>query len=745
MLETKLVRPILRSDLVRRRALIDRLLTSRERPVVAVFAPAGFGKTTLLAQWADADDRPFAWYRADERDSDPATLLSGIAATLDRVAPLDPDVLAAIAGPGRTIWTRAFPRLAGAVATLDPFVLVVDEVDRITEREALDEVVSIIVHLARGSQVAVAGRSGGSFPIARLTTHGEVLAIGREELALDKAETRAVVMTAGARLDERSLAELHGRTEGWAAGVYLAAIAARSGRMRSTAPGSPDRLIDEYVRSEILERLSPDDLEFMLRTSVLEDLEGGLCDAVVGQQGSGVVLDRLERSNQLLVAQDADRAWYRYHAILRDLLRAELRRRDPTAHEALLRRASAWYEEHGATDTAIEYAIAAGDTDRAGRLVLAVAQIASNAGHGDTLVRWLDWLETRDVGQRYPELAAIAAMTVALGGDAARSARWVEVLERAPTTDGSDARVAGLAALVRVIIARGGPAAVTTDAATAVSLLGDDPAWVPAAHLSVAIAALLRGEVEAADVALVRTVEEWERHRTANNSAIMALAARARIAIDRGDWAAAEALTRRARSIALRAGLGETSVAAPVDVLGARLAIHHGAIAQARASLAHAQRLLAHLGWSFPWLAVSTHLDMARARIALGDGPGARTMISEAREVLARRPDLGTLRTETADVEARVRVLEAGIVGASSLTASELRLLPLLTTHLSFREIGDRLVVSHNTVKTQAISIYRKLEATSRSEAIDRAVALGLLESSGSRPDRTMSAGASGR
>ena len=173
--------------------------------------------------------------------------------------------------------------------------------------------------------------------------------------------------------------------------------------------------------------------------------------------------------------------------------------------------------------------------------------------------------------------------------------------------------------------------------------------------------------------------------------------------------------------IALSNGLDEQAAAAAADAVNARVAIHHGATEQARTDATHARRLRTLLTAAAPWLAIRVRLDLIRVDLALGDTGGARTILSEVKEILHRCPDMGTLVTEAAELEGRVKTLRGGVPSASTLTLAELRLLPLLTTHLSFREIGERLFVSQNTVKTQAISIYRKLEASSRSEAVARA------------------------
>jgi LuxR family transcriptional regulator, maltose regulon positive regulatory protein len=201
------------------------------------------------------------------------------------------------------------------------------------------------------------------------------------------------------------------------------------------------------------------------------------------------------------------------------------------------------------------------------------------------------------------------------------------------------------------------------------------------------------------------------------------------LALDRGDLARAEAELRGADEFLSGQPIEEYSTAALRQAAGARLALARGQAASARELLVRAMRMRAHLSSAIPWYCVQTQLELARSHIALADMDGARTLLREADDVIQRRPELGTLPRQARELRADLASAPSLDHGwASTLTAAELRLLPLLTTHLSFREIAERLYVSRNTVKSQAISVYRKLDASSRSEAIERAVQLGLVD-----------------
>ncbi len=314
--------------------IVERL-AGIETPAIVITAPAGYGKSIALAQWADADARPVAWLTIDDRDRDPAVLLRGIAAALQRLAPLDRATLDALLAPGGNVWTTAVPRLGAMIAGRGPSIIVLDDVDRLDD-DAVALVIGVMELLPAGWQLALAGRSGGRFPVARLAARGQLTPLGRDELALDPIETGRVAAASGIKLDGSDVRDLLARTEGWAAGVYLAALATRERRTLSVSgsPEAPDRLIEDYFRSELLGALAPADADLLLYSSVLERVNGSLCDTVLGRSGSGSALDRLERENLFVIALDRDRTWFRYHHLLSDVLRAELARRRSGRHSA---------------------------------------------------------------------------------------------------------------------------------------------------------------------------------------------------------------------------------------------------------------------------------------------------------------------------------------------------------------------------------------------------------------------------
>ena len=706
---------------------------SRGAPVLFMSAGPGWGKTTLLAQWASRSQRQFAWVDVDERDNDPIVLLTYVAAALDRVSGLDQSVFEALASPGASVEGTVVPRLGAALATMDgEVVLVLDDLHLLANRTCLDAVAALARHVPDGSQLALSARGGPALPLGALRARGLALEIGPDELRMDEAEADQLLSAAGVDLPDEQIAELVEHTEGWSAGLYLAALSIRARGVKSqgaAAFSGSDRLVSDYLRSEALAHLPGDELRFLTCTAVLERMSGPLCDAVLEQSGSVEMLESLARSNLFLVPLDTNREWYRYHHLFQEMLRSELQRAEPDLVPLLLARAADWCEANGQPEKAIEYALEAGDVDRARLLFEQWGPPVYQSGRAATAERWLRWLEQHGAVERNALVAVLGGLIAAAQGQPAEAERFAEAAERA-SYDGSlpdgSASIDSWRALLRALCCRRGVASMRADAELALRTLARGSQFWPTALLLLAISRSLVGEGDQADDLLADVAEDGLDLETPE-PVVVSLGERALIASERGAWVEADEFVARALPIIRRARMEEYPSSALAYAVAARVALHSGEAERADEFLVRAQRLRPRLTYALPWIAVQTRLELARAYLTIADAGGAETMLREIDVLLRRQPDLGTLRAQVDELRASLKTMRAEAPGASTLTEAELRLLPHLATHLSFREIGERLYVSRHTVKSHAIAIYRKLNVSSRTGAVERAGELRLL------------------
>ena len=712
---------------VSRVALLELLEASSHATVITVLAPPGYGKTTLLAQWADRDPRPFGWLTIDSHDNDPAVLLRNLAVALDRAEPLGPELLEALTSPAATVVNAVLPRLGSALSAAPlPLVLVLDDLHVLQNLDCLQMVGRLIESLPMGSQLVLAGREEPPLPLARLRAEGRVLEVRPHDLAMDHQEAGALLRNADLDVDPVDVGELVRRTEGWPVALQLAAARprARTGQPAAavTLPGD-DRFLTDYLDVVVLSRLPPRLVRFLTHCAVLDQMSGPLCDAVLDTTGSTDLLEWLSRSNVLVIPLDRRRRWYRLHRLFRELLRSRLERDEPALARQLTRRAADWCERNGLPEAAVDYAIAAGDADRAVRLVVEVALPTYTAGGLSTLQRWFDWLESAGAAERYGAVPLLGAWVQVLAGHPAAAERSTEAVERR-SSDGA-VQTDGPLALLKAALCRHGVKQMRADARAALGLAPTGGELMAAAQLLVAISDLLAGDLDSADHGLADAAQVGEE--LGADVAMVALAERSILAMGRGDWQQAELLAERARTAARDEWLEQYVSSALLHVVLARLAIHHGDVPQARSALACAEGLRPKLTYALPHLAVQVRLELARCYLALTDVAAAKTAMWEVDSLLWQRPDLGALRDQAEELRTQLGAMRTGPMGGSSLTPAEVRLLRLLGTHYSFREIGGQLYLSQHTVKSQAMSIYRKFGVSSRSEAIQYARDLGLL------------------
>jgi LuxR family transcriptional regulator, maltose regulon positive regulatory protein len=729
--EARLRLPPSERGLVPRKELVARLLEAGDPRVVLLTAGAGFGKTSLLTQWAERDHRPFAWVSLDDTDDEPAALVADVLQALEAIDPCGEDEPlpphpAAAHGRG----TLARPWLPVAARTR-PFVLVLDDVHVLQQPRCLALLPALVDNLPPGSQLAVAGRREPALPLARWTLRGDLLRLGPEELAMSRAEARLLIGD-DPRLSRGAVDALHRKTGGWPAGLRMAGIGLREQRAagRTVTPfGGHERLVADYLRDEVLGPLGPDVTRFLTATSMLDRLSGPLCDAVLERTGSAPVLRDLERSCLFVRPAYGDRGWYRCHPLLGEMLLADLRLQGEQAVVDGHRRASAWYEASGDPAAAIRHARAAGDARRAGDLLWAGLRESVSRGELRTPAGWLAAFGDGEIAAQ-PTLALAAAWCCLDAGDAASARRWAAIAEGGSydgTLRGGPASPGAAAAILRALFAAEGVARMAEDATLGRAGEPAASAWTAVCHLLEGVARRLRGDAEGARASLTEA-EQVAISASAPAPLVRSLAQLAVLAAEAGDWRRAAGLVARARAASERVALRDVAGGIELHAVSALVLAQVGRPADAARDARRCVRLLGSRTFVPPWLAVDARVLLARASLLVGDAAASRLLLREGRRLLARTPDGGELGGRLDETWRRVEAYPlAGIVAPAPLSRAELRVLRLMPTHLSYRQIGERLHVSQCTVKSQALSAYRKLEVSSRSQAVERATVLGLV------------------
>lgn len=728
--DAKLHTPRVRSGIVARSALVDRVRGGE--PVVVISAPAGYGKTTLLTQWAAVEERPFSWLTVTEGDNDLTVLVAYLVRALDALDPLPAETLAAFATTGADGPTSLLPRLGRTLLERPrPFVLALDDVHLLSEPDSLKVLDVLVSHLPDGSQLALATRQDPPLARARLRTRRTLMELRAEDLMLTPAEGAAALRDAGLTIDGATADALVDRAEGWPAGIYLAALAVRDLSDAEDAAarfGGDHRLVAEYLRDELIEGLSEDVLEFLTRTSVLEYLDGAACDAVLGRSGSWAVLEELARSNLFVVPLDANGEQYRYHHLFADLLRTELRHREPGLERVLHSRACSLFAARDQPNLAIHHARLAGEVTRAVELVWRSAPAYLGTGRSATIERWLAPFSTAELGAN-PALAVVAAWCCVSARETGPIDDWIAMARRGDPDQllPGGTPVASAVALLEAVTGEHGLGQMADAAARAHELDRDDSFYRPTAIYLEGSALLLLGRVDEARTQLESAANSAF---VVPGSASSALAQLALLAAGEDAWEEADRLMRRAMTIVDEHHLGQQVPQALAFAAAAYVRAHFGDVAGARQAALHSRRLIALLNHFGMWMAIEARVVLSRVELMLGGVEAARVLAREARDLVGRFPDPGILPERIDNLFSAIDSSAQAVseLSAAPLTTAELRVLAYLPTHLSFQAMAEGLYVSRNTVKTQAISIYRKLGVSSRGDAVDRARELGLLE-----------------
>lgn len=430
LLETKLYIPRWRPGLISRPRLRARLDRGANSKLILVSAPAGFGKTTLLVEWlamVPSDERTVAWLSLDLNDNHPATFWTYVISALQTVQPgAGARSIALLQSPQpppiETLLT-ALLNEAGAIA--HDFVLVLDDYHLIDARSIHDGIAFLLDHLPPPMHLVITSRADPPLPLARLRGRAELAEIRAADLRFTPSEAAEFLNEAmSLNLSAQDVADLEARTEGWIAGLQLAALSMQG---RDDVSGfiaaftGDDRYIVDYLVEEVLQRQSREVRRFLLQTSILDRLSGPLCDAVTGDEGGRGMLESLERGNLFVVPLDDRRQWYRYHHLFADVLQAHLLEEQAAHVPNLHGRASVWFEEHGQPSDAIRHALAGNDLARAAGLVEREAQATVRSHQLERLIEWLKPIPD-DLIRSMPVLSTYYAMALQGTGDLEASA-----------------------------------------------------------------------------------------------------------------------------------------------------------------------------------------------------------------------------------------------------------------------------------------------------------------------------------
>ena len=737
-IESKLHPPGMRAEWVRRPGLLRQLAHAAPAKLILVDAPPGFGKTTLVAQWRSSsmERRRFAWLSLDPGDDDPGRLWWHVVAALDRACPelAGQDIQRALRTRVPDIPDTVIPKLLGWLAGLtEPVVLVLDDFHVIRERDCHKQLTSLLLHLPPAVLMVLITRSDPRLPLARLRTIGDMVEIRMRELCFTRPEAAALVQAvSGIELTPADLADLVERTEGWPAGLYLAALSLRGhpspGEFVQQFSGT-NRFVIDFLAEEVLSRQPPVIRQFLARTSILGRFCAPLCDAVAGSGQAAEIINVLERENLFVIPLDETRGWFRYHHLFAQVLASQLAEAEPGIVPSLHQRASAWYLASGWVEEAIGHALAAGDVAGSVDLIARHWYAYVSAGRIGTVRAWMRSLPDEQIAT-HPIAAHCAAWAAAISGEPEEMHRWLPVIEAAhdagPTPDGLVSLESSAALLRGVYGFEGLP--VMRESARRAAELETDPGspWYALARAAYGFSLYLSGDLRSAEGALEEAARsEWSAGTLLG---ILAFSTLSLIAVERGETARAENLARTARSLAVQHDLNEIPHGSLAHTATGAVRAAQGRPRDARAEFEHAVRTRRETPGLSPWATLEAMLGLARAHLSLGELTLAGELIGDAQRMLAAFPDGVEVLQHRLDSLGRQPGPPHPVAArGSALTEREVAVLRLLRGTLSIRQIGQELYVSPNTVKSHAQAIYRKLGVSTRHDAVAQGRESGVL------------------
>lgn len=742
LIATKLAPPPVRVGYVPRPRLMDALSAGHGLRLTLVAAPTGYGKTMLLAAWcaelAARQSRVISWVSLAPTENDPALMTRYLIAALRRAAPeigTTAETMLQVPGASPAAWMRSLVNdLAAAAAEM---TLVLDDYHVITEPACHGLLQFLIDHAPGSLRLIVGTRADPPLALGSLRAAGQLAELRAADLRFTASEASLLLAEAeDLELDPDAIATLAARTEGWAAGLYLATLWLR-GRTGAGADverfAGDSRHLVAYLSEAVLGRLDDDVREFLLRTSLVDRLCPSLCEAITGMP-AGQMIEAIERSNLFLVSLDESRTWYRYHNLFGEMLRSELSRRHAHLVPVLHRRASAWYRDRGLISEAVEHATAAEDYADAAALISERWLDVGRWGQEATIKRWLEAFPSDELSQ-HPELGLVGAfLTGVSGGAELEFRRWLELAEHGLTRGngigmeiaGTTSLRAGVSLLRSAFGYRDIAAAVGAAARTARVESESGGVFRVVALANLAFVLYISGDPVRARHAVSEAMRDPQAQRRPYGF-ITALTTSALIALDEGDADKGQHAAARAVEYATSAGLAENQVLGLAHVALGRALLAGGQLESARTRVEHGLELLR--GGLVPARHAYALLWAAAVAQSSGNLSSALGLTEEAEIVLASFDNAGTLTALHDDVRRRLTLARRRRrePDSTALTDTELAVLRLLRGPKTQREIAAELSLSINTIKTHTSAIYRKLGVSTRDDAVRRAAELNLL------------------
>lgn len=661
---TKLRAPSLPRWLLPRRRLVSQLDDAIETGLVLVSAPAGFGKTMAVAEWAATLQEPLGWLSLDEADSDPIRFWRYVVAAIERASPGASQRIGPVAAGGELALNSLVTSLINVVAETGRRVTVVIDGYDVIASPVVDATLGhLLSHRPSDLAVVLTTRSDPALPIARLRLDGELAEIGTADLRFRPEEVEEFLrsLPAAPEFSGTEVASLTARTEGWPAGVRLAGMTLAGhhdpARLLGSFSGS-HRYVVDFLTTEVLERQEPDVRRFLEETAVLGRLTAGLCDTVTGRDDSQTLLEKIERSNLFLEPLDERRGWWRYHRVFADALRDRLEANEPERAKEIHRRAARWYRSRGIAEEAIAHAFAAGEVDEAAAMVEENVDELFLLSERATLETWLGRFPAPLLDRRPRLLLAHARLALQLG-DPTAATLWLDKAEAALGESGSDPTGFAPSVGTALSITANPSAALAMNRAIAAEYSGDHRATLRLMGQAAALAteeelvllAVVRGHMGIAewlggrlDAAEAHLADALRMCRIADQPSLGAWVGYYQGAIDlaRGDLRAAERTYNRILEETAPPGSPPLPAAGVAHAGLASVALERDRLDDARDHLDAAMPLCRALAFSPPW--ASSLATLARLKWARGDLAGAITVLEqEGREAAPRYPVVSVL------------------------------------------------------------------------------------------------------